>query len=378
MVKLNIESRMAVLSIIDVKKWATMDDFRIDSHKLGYHVTRVNDWLRGEDVYPIYVEVSPTGACNQRCTFCALDYMEYTPRFLDKELLKKRLTEMGRLGVKSIMYAGEGEPLLHKDIGEIINHTKGAGIDAAVTSNGVCLTEKFIEKVLASITWIKISINAATRDTYSLIHGTSPKDFDRVIENVSHAVKVRKSSGVKTTIGMQLILLPENSTEALSMARLAKNIGADYLVIKSYSQHLMSHTTRYKDLTYSDFYKLGEELKKFSDKNFQVIFRAQSMKKLEDKDRGYERCQALPFWAYIDSGGGVWGCSAFLGDERFLYGNINENTFDEIWKGERRKKVLKYVSEELDPAECRKNCRMDEINRYLWELRNPPSHVNFI
>jgi MoaA/NifB/PqqE/SkfB family radical SAM enzyme len=355
-----------------------VDELRIDSHKMMFHVARINDWLKGEDVYPIYLEVSPAGACNHRCTFCALDYMEYTPRFLSTGVLKQRLTEMGALGVKSIMYAGEGEPLLHKDIAEIINHTKGSGIDAAVTSNGVCLTEKLVDSALPSITWIKISINGATRETYSLIHGCRPEDFDRVIKNVSHAVKVRDSSGLKTTIGMQLILLPENANEAAEMARLARGIGTDYLVIKSYSQHLMSHTTRYRDFSYGDFMRLGEELERFSDKTFQVVFRAQAIKKLDNEDRGYKRCQALPFWSYIDSGGGLWGCSAYLGDERFLYGNINEDTFEGIWKGEKRKRVLKYVCEELDPTECRKNCRMDEINRYLWELRNPPAHVNFI
>ena len=36
-----------------------MDEFRIDSHKLMYHVGRVNDWLKGSDVYPVYMEVSP-------------------------------------------------------------------------------------------------------------------------------------------------------------------------------------------------------------------------------------------------------------------------------------------------------------------------------
>ena len=101
-----------------------MDKFRIDSHKLLYHVERVSDWLKGKSTYPIYVEVSPAGSCNHRCVYCALDFMEYKPRFLDTAIFKKRLTEMGRLGVKSIMYAGEGEPLLHKGIAEIINHTK--------------------------------------------------------------------------------------------------------------------------------------------------------------------------------------------------------------------------------------------------------------
>ncbi len=354
-----------------------MDEFRIDSHKLMYHVERVNQWLKGVDIYPVYIEISPIGACNHRCTYCALDYMEYNPRSLDTQILKKRLSEMGSLGVKSIMYAGEGEPLLHKDISEIINHTKRSGIDAAVTSNGVLFTDKVFEACLESITWIKISINAACPETYSKIHRTKEEDFGKVIDNISKAVKFRESRRLASTIGMQMILLPENVNEAVSLAKKAKEIGADYLVIKSYSQHFKSITKKYADFKYGNYLTMNEELKKVSDKNFKVIFRENAMKKLEE-GRAYKRCMALPFWSYIDSGGGLWGCSAFLNDERFLFGNINENTFEEVWKGERRKKVMEFVGKGLDIKECRKNCRMDEVNRYLWELTNPSLHVNFI
>jgi MoaA/NifB/PqqE/SkfB family radical SAM enzyme len=355
-----------------------MDEFRIDSHKLIYHVERVNDWLSGVDVYPIYSEISPAGACNHRCTYCALDYMEYQHRFLDTAVLKKRLTEMGRLGVKSVMYAGEGEPFLHKDIAEIINHTKASGIDVAITSNGVLFTDKLVDAALSSITWIKVSINAATPETYAKIHRTNASDFDKVIRNISAAVKKRSSKGLKTTIGMQLILLPENVNEAVLLAKKAKDIGADYLVIKSYSQHLKSLTQEYKDFKYSDYLHIKDDLEKISGGGFDVVFRSNAMSKLEDEKRRYERCLALPFWSYIDAGGGVWGCSAYLGDERFLFGSIMESTFEEIWKGEKRKKLMEYVAKELDTCECRKNCRMDEVNRYLWELKNPSLHVNFI
>lgn len=89
-------------------------------------------------------------------------------------------------------------------------------------------------------------------------------------------------------------------------------------------------------------------------------------------------CLALPFWSYIDAGGNVWGCSAHLGEERFLYGNIYENRFQEIWEGEERAESVRWAEKELDTNQCRVNCRMDEINRYLWEMRHPPEHVNFI
>jgi GTP 3',8-cyclase len=355
-----------------------MDEFRIDSHKLVFHPKEVAKWLSGGETYPIYLEISPSGACNHRCTFCALDYMEYKPRFLDTAILKERLTEMGQLGVKSVMYGGEGEPFLHKDIGDIIVHTKKSGIDVGITTNGVLLSKKLAETILGSVTWIKVSMNGGNPETYSKVHRTKPEDFERLVERLTEAVRINKETGANCTLGAQSVLIPENAESMEDLAETAKGIGLRYVVIKPYSQHHKSHTHEYSSVDYASFNYLKDKLARFNDEKFSVIFREQTMKKIKRAKRGYEKCLALPFWSYIDSGGNVVGCSAYLGDEEFRYGNINDNTFREIWLGERRRRCMEMVSTELDPEGCRMNCRMDEINLYLWELTHPSAHVNFI
>lgn len=352
--------------------------FRIDSHKLMFHPHRVAQWLDGALTYPVYMEISPAGACNHRCTFCALDFAGYRARFLDTDLFLRRLMEFGSLGVAAIMYGGEGEPLLHRDIARIVGQTKMAGIDVAMSTNGVLLTPALAEQILPHMSWLKVSVNAGSPQGYGAIHRTDPDDYRTVLANIAAAAGLIAANGWGCTLGVQAVLLPENAGEMEPLARQAKDAGARYLVIKPYSQHLKSHTRTYEGIDYTPWLNLAERLSRLNDAGFSVIFRSNAITKMQRTERGYGRCLALPFWSYIDAGGGVWGCSSYLGDERFLYGNIHEETFERIWEGERRRESLAFVASALDPDGCRMNCRMDEINLYLWQLTHPDGHANFI
>lgn len=352
------------------------DKYRIDNHKLIYHPQRVAAWLNGDNIYPIYVEIGPAGQCNCRCVFCSVDYIGYQNRFLKTGMLKERLMELGSLGVKSIMYAGEGEPFLHRDMTKIIINTKEAGLDAALTTNGILMKPGIPEKILGYTEWIKVSCNAGTPESYARIHRTKQENFNRVISNLAHAVQVRKENGYSCTLGIQMLLLPENAEGVEQLAETAQDIGLDYLVIKPYTHHSQN---RHKfSVHYEKYVDLEKKLRRFSTDTFSVIFRAQAMRKWDKKERHYKKCLALPFWCHIDAGGNVWGCGAHLEDERFLYGNINEQGFQDIWEGQKRKKAMERFEQDFDISACRLNCRMDKINQYLWEIKNPIEHVNFI
>lgn len=355
-----------------------MDKYKIDSHKLMYHVNRVSAWLNDEMIYPIYIEISPIGACNHRCSFCGLDFMKYQNRKLNSVRLIKVLEEVQSLGVKSVMFAGEGEPLLHKKMGDIARCGQRAGLDISFTTNGVFLKGSLAQDVIASSKWIKISFNAGTAETYAKIHRTKTDDFHNVLENLKHAVAFRESNYLNCTLGMQALLLPENEHEIVPLAQMAGDIGMDYLVVKPFSQHPQSHAKKYGNLQYEQFMYLAQQLQQYQSESFKVFFRANTMQKWDHKERSYKQCLALPFWSYIDAGGNVWGCSMFLNDDKFLYGNVLTSSFKDIWEGSKRAASLSHVKNCLNVSNCRINCRMDQINEYLWELKHPSPHVNFI
>jgi len=368
------------------------DKYEIDGQKLSYHPQEVAKLLDANDdpselinIYPIYVEVSPVGACNHRCTFCAVDYIGYPAHNrIDLDVMYAVLDDMENNGVKSIMYAGEGEPLLHKKINEIVAKTKEVGIDVSFTTNAVAMTDRFIEESLQKTSWIKVSLNAGSPKTYSEIHKTKEKEFEKVLSNLKKAVEYKKKNNLDCTIGVQSLLLPENSNEMLELGKIVRDeVGVDYFVVKPFSQDPNSLNNAYKNIDYqSDLLRLDEKLvQELERDDFSVSFRSETMNLYhESEENRYTTCYSIPmFMAYLMADGSVYGCKDHLLNPLFCYGNINDNTFSEIWKGENRRKGIEYVLNDLDVSKCRVNCRMDKINRYLFDMKNNRiKHVNFI
>ncbi len=353
------------------------EQYGIDSHKLNLHPQRVAQWLNGEVIYPIYMEISPSGACNHRCSFCTMDFMGYRPRFLQTEVMKQRLAECGRLGVKAVMFAGEGEPLLHKDICELAQTAKDANIDISFTTNAVLLNQEKIKTLLPITSWIKVSCNATNAENYAQIHGTNQKDYGNVLKNMEAAVKLREKEGYACTLGFQCILLPESQKDLVEHAKRLRDFGVDYLVIKPYTHHPKS-LQEARAVSYEGTQALEEALNHVENDRFKIIFRSETMNRWDTKNASYSKCYALPFWSYVDSEANVWGCSRHLTDDSFLYGNLYTHDFEAVWLGQQRQKSLVWCMEHLDISDCHLTCRMDFINEYLYRLKNPFAHDNFI
>jgi GTP 3',8-cyclase len=353
-----------------------LQDLRLDSHKLIYHPGRLQRWLKHGDVFPIYIEIGISGGCNHRCIFCAFDFLKYKPSFLEKEHLERFILQAANAGVKAVLFSGEGEPLLNKDFTQIIAFTKKNGMDAALVTNGVLLNKETSSGILKYLSWIKISLDAGSPKTYSLIHGASRDDFHKVLSNIRQAVKIRDNNKYNCAIGVQALLLPQNIREMPALASAVKNTGADYLVIKPFCLHAESKNKITFDLKPAVLEALEKKLRVFPTASFSVILRKQAIAKIKAK-KPYRQCLGLPFAAHLAVTGEVYPCNAFVGIKKYSFGNIRRQDFPGIWKGQKRKKIMSMLSK-FNPDRCRKSCRLDEINRYLWDLKHPGRHVNFI
>lgn len=345
-----------------------------ENQKLIYHPDRVSEWLRSGDCYPLYIEIGPTNRCNHHCIFCALDWIEKEHHDISREVMNKAFSEMAACNVKSVMFAGEGEPLLHPHLCEFIVNAKQAGLDVALATNGVLFTEEKIKTALPHLSWIRFSLDAGTPDTHLAIHKGGQKDFEKIIANIRMAAEIKKRNNYSCVIGIQLLIIPENIEETLPFIRLMKGLGADNVQLKPYSQHPLSKNRYCVDTTRLD--ELSAQIEEYNDDHFQVIFRQKSAHRAVE-DKPYSKCYGLPFYALIESDGNVIPCNLFHTRAEFSYGNLYVDSFGKIWQSEKRRNVIKKIKE-TGIEVCRKGCRLDPSNRYLYELKHPHPHVNFI
>lgn len=365
-----------------------MDRYLLDSHKLLWHLDRVLEWQKKKVITPIYIEISPVSFCNHKCIFCGIDFardasMPATHRqdhYLNREILCNRLIEMGKVGVKSIMFAGEGEPLLHKDINTFIKTANTSGIDVSMTTNGSMGSYDIWRDILPFMTWIRFSVDAGTSEVYTIVHNVPESSFGKTISSIEDAVRVKKEERLGITIGVQFLIIEENLNDIENALSLFSGIDIDYLSLKPYSLHPQMINKReviYSEETIDYLQDIVDRYK--AKTKIEIIFRKDAMKKYMDKGRFFSHCRALPFWGYISTNGDFYTCSVFIGKKGFRAGNIYDNDIQGIISGDVRKNSIEYGENGLNIGEkCRLNCRMARINEFLELLENKPQHINFI
>ncbi len=337
------------------------DERKIFGLKLEQRPERVDEWLKIGDCYPVYIEIGPTNRCNHRCIFCALDWIEHKGIDIDSKVMTRSLKDMAEHNVKSVMFAGEGEPLLHSDIGLFVQTARNSGMNVAITSNGVRFDRKKIEQCLQYLNWIRFSIDSGSAENYARVHRTKPEDFDKLMGNIEEAVKFRNKYDLEAKIEAQFLMIPQNIGEAVKLAGILKNIGVDELQIKPYSHHPNSLNDLCIDS--AEYNQVEVSLREFNSDDFKILFRHAAIEGIEEGIT-YSACYALPFFALVDAAGNIIPCNLFYNNPDFTYGNLYEKSFAEIWTSDKRKEVLERQREK-GVGECRVGCRLDAQNKYL-------------
>ena len=360
-----------------------VDKYLMDGHKLYWHLDRVNDWLNGKRIAPIHIDVGLSKGCNIRCEYCfgvlqGNFYRKGSEVYFPREPLLRYVREAGEAGVQSMAFIGEAEPLLNPNVYEAIGEGKRAGVDVGLGTNGILFdTGKTGEEALNHLSWIRFNISAASDKAYRRIHGS--KEFPTAIEKINFCVETKKRKNLDVTIGLQMVLTPTNVDQAVPLAKLGRELGVDYFVIKQCSDTVENALGVFNRLEeYDNFSNFLKKAESISYKDYNVIAK---WKKISNKGkRNYDQCLGVPFLLYSSGDGKLYPCGVFFGfkEEEFRMGDLVKQPFKEILESDRYWEVVDKVTKIDVHNECYSNCRTHAINEFLWQLKHPPEHVNFV
>ena len=153
-------------------------------------------------------------------------------RDIDVELFRSLCGELQALGTSSLLLLGEGEPLLHPSIFEMIAIAKQAGFYVTLFTNGTLLDRERIGALIGSgLDNLQVSLWASSRAEYELSYpGTDPTRFDTVIGNLRQfaSQKAALRSRVPQVV-LHSTMTRFNSRSAAALADLALQTRCDGL-----------------------------------------------------------------------------------------------------------------------------------------------------
>lgn len=345
-----------------------------DGHKLGLHPQKVAEWLKGEHV-PFHAEIGITNKCNHHCSFCTLDWVTHGNKTIASDVLGRALQDMKFVGVKSVYLAGEGEPTLHPEFVDIVNGIAHMGMKVAVSTNGQRFTPSVAQRTLRNLSWIRFSLDTIDPVLYHKIHGVGGESLLTVLDNIKEAVEIKKLYRYPVDIGVQVILTERTALTLNPTVEYLKKIGVDNVQIKPCHNHPGSSHQAKMDVGMYDHVKT--EMGDYKDDNFKVIVRTKSMERL-DTERTYQRCHGFDFYILINARGDVVPCNVFYNKPEYIYGNIHQLSFLQIWTGARRQGIIDKIEGE-NFTHCKDyRCRLDVMNRHLERVNNPEDNDVFI
>lgn len=174
---------------------------------------------------PLALAIDPVNLCNFRCKFCPTGTelgRTGRPNGLMKiENFKKIIDDIhkSKTKLKALKLWKDGEPLLHKQLPEMIAYAKKKEIceQVRVTTNGTLL-DRFGEKLVTSgLDWIMISYLSPKKDEYEKHSGTLKDPQRKILENVIQLKKFKDKHKSKTPfIAVKMCNFPHVTKEDIN------------------------------------------------------------------------------------------------------------------------------------------------------------------
>lgn len=186
---------------------------------------------------PSEILMEPTNSCNLRCPVCPTHLIMKRDRgFMEPELFKSVIDEFKNIKKKPrISFDFAGEPLLNKNLPDMIKYAKDNGHKTFVSTNTTMLSEDVAEKlILSGLDSIHVCMDGFSKEAHESYRIRST--FEEVKKNIENFIKKRKNLDKKNPlISLQTLLTSYSENQVDEIVKWAKDVGIDIVNFKTIS-----------------------------------------------------------------------------------------------------------------------------------------------
>lgn len=263
------------------------------------------DWydriLTGDLKPPVNAVIDLTDRCNLKCEWCNSQAYR-SSNTLELESMKKLIDDIAAWGIRSVCYAGGGEPTLHPDFAEIIRYTRGRGLAVGISTNGTNLTDEVIDAIAECAAFCGVSIDAGSGETWARLKGVEL--WDDVLNGCRKLVEKAKC----VDLTYKFLISESNQYEILDACRLAKELGFRNFFMRPAAFENIPGVGLDYDF---DTVKIGEQIDACIKEETSIFRVYGSFGRVDENLRmthPYERCRATPLSAIFCADGYCYLC----------------------------------------------------------------------
>src|SRR5258706_1927808 len=234
---------------------------------------------------------------------------------MKKELFASVISQLAP-SLSYLIFYFQGEPYLHPKFLEMVRLASQKKIYTATSTNAHYLTnEAAKETVESGLDRLIISLDGTTQETYQSYRIGGK--LDKVIEGTKNILRWKKELKSKTPhVIFQFLVVRHNEHQIEDVRRLARELGVDEVKLK---------TAQIYD------FENGSDLIPVNDKF--ARYKRNSSGKYFIKNRLLDECWKMWHSCVVTWDGKVVPC-CFDKDASHQLGDVNENSFSEIWNSQ--------------------------------------------
>jgi radical SAM protein with 4Fe4S-binding SPASM domain len=275
-----------------------------------------------------------TNNCNLRCRECTTGsgLMKRERGYMDIELFNKVMKELGPYLYNVNLYF-QGEPMLHPLFFSFIENS--INTHTVVSTNGHFLSEANAEKIVRSgLGKLIISVDGIDQDTYSAYRIGG--DLSTVLNGLINVTEAKKRYSSSLKIEIQFLVNRQNEHQIPEIRHLANRIRTG-LSLKS------MQIINKEDVV--SWLPKNRRFRRYKIKDEEYII----------KNSLPDRCARLWFNPVITWDGKVIPC-CFDKDAEYVMGDLNHDSFSEIWDGPKYRIFRKSLLSGRHMIDICRNC----------------------